>query len=111
MDQADVTSAPAIDGARLLERLDRLASIGRDARGGLSRFSYTPAHAEACALVAGWMREAGMRPGLDRVGNLIGVGDGTGPALAAGSHLDTVPMGGRLDGALGVVAAVECAQT
>ena len=76
----------------------------------MSRFSYTPAHAEACVLVAGWMREAGLEPFLDRVGNLAGVGHGSGPVLAAGSHLDTVPMGGRLDGALGVVAAVECAQ-
>jgi hydantoinase/carbamoylase family amidase len=76
----------------------------------MSRFSYTPDHTEACMLVAGWMREAGLDPFLDRVGNLIGLGPGEGPAVAAGSHLDTVPMGGRFDGALGVVGAVECAQ-
>ncbi|MGQ0549477.1 MAG: hydantoinase/carbamoylase family amidase, partial [Armatimonadota bacterium] len=104
------TTSPTINATRLVDRLDRLASIGRDPRGGMSRFSYTPAHAEACVLVAAWMRDAGLEPFLDRVGNLVGVGDGAGPALAAGSHLDTVPMGGRLDGALGVVAAVECAQ-
>ncbi len=76
----------------------------------MSRFAYTAAHAEACMLVAGWMREAGLDPFLDRVGNLIGFGPGEGPAVAAGSHLDTVPMGGRFDGALGVVGAVEGAQ-
>ncbi|MGH2375277.1 MAG: Zn-dependent hydrolase [bacterium] len=104
------TTSPTINATRLVERLDRLATIGRDPRGGMSRFSYTPSHTEACLLVAGWMREAGLEPFLDRVGNLAGVGNSAGPALAAGSHLDTVPMGGRLDGALGVVAAVECAQ-
>jgi len=110
------SASPKINGPRLIERLDLLASIGRDPRGGMARFSYTPAHAEACVLVAGWMSDAGLEPSLDRVGNLIGVGgqrDSTAaaPAVSAGSHLDTVPMGGRLDGALGVVAAVECAQT
>lgn len=102
----DVRIAPD----RLIERLDALSQIGRDPRGGLSRFAYTPEHAEACRLVAGWMQDAGLTVSVDSAGNVIGVGPGTGPALAAGSHLDTVPMGGRLDGALGVVAAIECAQ-
>jgi hydantoinase/carbamoylase family amidase len=101
---------PRVDAARLERRLDELAEIGRDARGGLSRFAFTPAHAEACLLVAGWMREAGLTPFLDSAGNLAGRDRDDAPAIAAGSHLDTVPMGGRLDGALGVVAAVECAQ-
>jgi N-carbamoyl-L-amino-acid hydrolase len=100
----------AINAGRVNRRLDQLAAVGRDPRGGMSRFAFTPAHAEACALVAGWMREAGLDPFLDRAGNLIGVGPGNAPGLAAGSHLDTVPMGGRFDGALGVVGAIECAQ-
>lgn len=95
---------------RRRRRLDALASIGRDPRGGVSRFAYTSAHTEACQLVAGWMETAGLAAFLDRAGNLVGLGPGDGPALAAGSHLDTVPMGGRLDGALGVVGAIECAQ-
>ena len=99
-----------VNADRLNRRLEQLASIGRDPRGGMSRFAFTPAHAEACGLVASWMREAGLEPSLDRAGNMIGLGSGDGPALSAGSHLDTVPMGGRFDGALGVVGAVECAQ-
>jgi hydantoinase/carbamoylase family amidase len=99
-----------VNETRLLQRLDVLAGVGGDPRGGLSRFAFTPAHAEACTLVAGWMREAGLVPSLDPAGNLIGRDRDDGPAIAVGSHLDTVPMGGRLDGALGVVAAVECAQ-
>jgi beta-ureidopropionase / N-carbamoyl-L-amino-acid hydrolase len=99
-----------VNGDRLARRLEELGSIGRDPRGGLSRFAFTPEHAAACQLVAGWMREAGLSPFLDHAGNVIGLGDGEGRAVAAGSHLDTVPMGGTLDGALGVVGAVECAQ-
>lgn len=103
-------AAARVSADRLLERLDALAAIGRDPRGGLSRFAYTPEHAEACTLVARWMETAGLTPFLDHAGNLLGVQPGAGPVLAAGSHLDTVPMGGRLDGALGVVGAIECAQ-
>lgn len=99
-----------VDGARVVRRLQELSAIGRDPRGGMSRFSFTPAHAQACALVGGWLREAGLDPAIDRAGNLIGVTSGRGPAISAGSHLDTVPMGGIYDGALGVVGAVECAQ-
>lgn len=76
----------------------------------MSRFSFTAAHAQACVLVAGWMRDAGLAPAVDGAGNLIGLSPGRGAAMSAGSHLDTVPMGGIYDGALGVVGAVECAQ-
>jgi hydantoinase/carbamoylase family amidase len=53
------------------------------------------------------MREAGLEPEVDEAGNLIGRrGE---PRVWAGSHLDSVPGGGRYDGALGVVAAIEAA--
>ncbi len=64
-------------------------------------------------MVAQWMREAGLEPGLDATGNLIAVLSGERPELGAigiGSHLDTVPHGGAFDGALGVLAALEVAQ-
>jgi N-carbamoyl-L-amino-acid hydrolase len=99
-----------IDGDRVVRRLQDLSAIGRDPRGGMSRFSFTPAHAQACVMVGGWLREAGVDPAIDGAGNLIGVTPGRGPAISAGSHIDTVPMGGIYDGALGVVGAVECAQ-
>jgi len=109
---AAVTSTDVrIDASRVNRRLQELSAIGRDPRGGMSRFSFTPAHAQACLLVAGWMREAGLEPTIDGAGNLTGLTPGRGSALSAGSHLDTVPMGGIYDGALGVVGAVECAQT
>lgn len=101
-----------INGERLRARLEELATIGRTADGGVSRFSYSPEHAAAVRLVARWMREAGAEPAVDAWGNLFGVvpGDaGTLPPVASGSHLDTVPNGGIFDGALGVLAAVEVA--
>lgn len=85
-----------------------------DAGGGVTRIAWSPAHAEAVALVAAWMRDAGLEVGLDATGNLIGTLPGREPglpAIALGSHLDTVPHGGALDGALGVLAALEATQT
>ena len=62
-------------------------------------------------LVAGWAREIGLRPGIDRFGNLWGLPEraADAPLVTSGSHVDTVPGGGRLDGALGTVLALEAA--
>jgi acetylornithine deacetylase/succinyl-diaminopimelate desuccinylase-like protein len=86
---------------RVFERLDELYAIGA------TRIGYSPEEDAAHELFAGWLREAGLEVEADRVGNTIGRrGDAT---LWIGSHLDTVPNGGRFDGALGVVAALEVA--
>lgn len=62
-------------------------------------------------LVAGWAREAGLRAGLDFAGNLWALPpDPSAPLVSSGSHVDTVPAGGRLDGALGTVLALEAAE-
>ncbi len=96
---------------RVRARLEALAEVGRDPAGGITRLPCTPAHAQAVRLAARMMREAGLEPGVDEFGTLVGRRPGTDDAaLLCGSHLDTVPQGGMLDGALGVVAAVECAQ-
>ena len=94
--------------ARVLERCDRLAEISEEP-GRLTRRFGTPAMAEANALVAGWMREAGLETREDAVRNLIGR-RGDGPFLVLGSHLDTVVDAGRYDGPLGVLIAVEAAE-
>jgi allantoate deiminase len=93
--------------ARVLERCDRLAQVSEE-RGRLTRRFGTPAMKEANALVAGWMREAGLDTREDAVGNLIGR-RGDGPVLMLGSHLDTVVDAGRYDGPLGVLIAIEAA--
>jgi hydantoinase/carbamoylase family amidase len=103
-------ASPRVSGDRLRSRLTELAAIGRTDQGGVTRLSYRPEHREAVRLVSRWMSEAGAQVGIDSWGNLFGLAPGRKgdlPPIAAGSHLDTVPNGGILDGALGVLAAVE----
>jgi acetylornithine deacetylase/succinyl-diaminopimelate desuccinylase-like protein len=87
---------------RVLQRLDELYAICGPTRPGYS-------HEEDAAheLAAGWMQEAGLEVSRDEAGNLFG-GRGHG-RVWSGSHLDSVPGGGRFDGVLGVVAAIEAA--
>lgn len=101
--------AVAIDERRLLRRLDELAQRGALPGGGLYRALYTPAWVAATELVSGWMKEAGLLVRRDAVGNVWGRVEGSrgGRAIVSGSHIDTVRGGGALDGALGVVAAIE----
>jgi allantoate deiminase len=70
------------------------------------------AEQEAHDLVGGWMEQAGLDVSIDAAGNLFGRVHGASDAdeIWSGSHLDSVPQGGRLDGALGVVAAVEAVE-
>ncbi len=84
------------------------AAIGADSRGGVSRFAWTPELAAANDWLAARLAELGLDFELDPAGNVIGrwqAGEGT--AVLVGSHLDTVPNGGRYDGALGVLAALD----
>ncbi|GAA3416435.1 M20 family metallo-hydrolase [Streptosporangium vulgare] len=105
-----------IDGARLLDRLDRLAEIGGGEDGGVTRMGFSDADQEARAHVARQAAEAGLTATVDAGGNLLirRPGDHRGshrPPILVGSHLDTVANGGRLDGAYGVIAALEVLQT
>ena len=62
-------------------------------------------------LVAGWAAQAGLEPAIDAHGNLWALPpDWDGPLVTSGSHVDTVPDGGRHDGALGTVLALELAE-
>jgi allantoate deiminase len=95
----------------LLERLEQLYAIGGGP--GANRLGGSPEEDEAHELVAGWMREAGLEANRDAAGNLYGRLLGRRPELPevwTGSHLDTVPAGGRFDGALGVVAGLEAVE-
>jgi hydantoinase/carbamoylase family amidase len=98
----------AVDGARLLRRLDDLAQVGADA-GAVTRLAWSAEERQATELVAGWARQVGATVTVDAAGSLIAErpGTGPGPALVTGSHLDTVVRGGTLDGAYGVVAGIE----
>jgi acetylornithine deacetylase/succinyl-diaminopimelate desuccinylase-like protein len=95
-------SAPC---SRVLERLERLYAIGGGR--GANRPYGSAAEDAAHDLAAGWMEEAGLAVERDAAGNLLGRFGGEGAEIWTGSHLDSVPEGGRFDGALGVVAAIE----
>lgn len=93
---------------RVLERLDELFAIGGGP--GANRIGGSAEEDEAHELVAGWMRAAGLEVEVDTAGNSFGRLTGRRPELPevwTGSHLDSVPCGGRFDGALGVVGGLE----
>lgn len=103
-----IESLPEV--SRLARDLGRLATIGIDQAGGISRLSFTPAEREGHAALAEWMSQAGLRVWTDAFGNTYGERPGRSlrlPAIALGSHLDSVPHGGQFDGAVGVVGALE----
>jgi len=91
-----------------MRRCDALARFSEEP-GRLTRRFAAPALRAAGDQVAAWMREAGLEVHRDAVGNVIGRRDGPGGTVMLGSHLDTVVDAGRYDGALGVLAAIDCA--
>lgn len=110
---AHVTRDLHVDLGRMLERIERLAEIGRLEGGGVSRLALTDADRDARDLVAGWMRALGLVVSIDRIGNIVGVrrGRDEGAPVMTGSHIDTVASAGVLDGCLGVIAGLEIVQT
>ena len=90
----------------LAAELEAAAQIGAD-EGGVSRFAWTPELAEANDWLVRKLEELGLETELDPAGNVLGKWPaGEAGAVLVGSHLDTVPRGGRYDGALGVMAAL-----
>ncbi len=92
---------------RVLERLEQLYAIGGGP--GANRIGYSPEEDEAHALARGWLEEAGLDVEVDEAGNTLGRSSER-AGIWTGSHLDTVPQGGKYDGALGVVAAIEAVE-
>jgi acetylornithine deacetylase/succinyl-diaminopimelate desuccinylase-like protein len=91
---------------RVLDRLDELYAIGGGP--GANRVGGSDGEERAHALAARWMREAGFDVEVDPYGNLIG--RTAHDKVWTGSHLDSVPNGGKFDGALGVVAGIEAVE-
>ena len=92
---------------RIHERLEELYAIGGGP--GANRPHPSPAEDQAHELVAGWLEDSGLTVETDSSGNLVGRA-GASSEVWVGSHLDTVPVGGKFDGALGVVAAIEAVE-
>ena len=102
----------AISLARLKSHVEALSRFGRNPDGqGITRSCWSPAHEEARAWLLGKMTDAGLATRVDPAGNTFGRLGGDGAVVLTGSHIDTVPQGGPLDGALGVLAGLECLQT
>jgi beta-ureidopropionase / N-carbamoyl-L-amino-acid hydrolase len=98
-----------IDAARLWDSLMEMAKIGPGIAGGNNRQTLTDADAEGRALFQKWCEAAGCTMGVDTMGNMFATRAGTEDLAPVymGSHLDTQPTGGKYDGVLGVLGALE----
>ena len=103
-----------INSERLWDSLEQMAQIGPGVAGGNNRQTLTDADGEGRHLFAGWCQAAGMTMGVDTMGNMFATRAGEDPdalPVHMGSHLDTQPTGGRYDGVLGVLGALEVVRT
>jgi beta-ureidopropionase / N-carbamoyl-L-amino-acid hydrolase len=98
-----------IDGARLLTDLRDLARFGQVST-GVTRLPFSSDDLSAREWLRARMAAAGLAASIDPYGNVYGAVPGAGPAVLIGSHTDTVPQGGWLDGALGVMYGLEIAR-
>ena len=98
-----------IDPARLLADLRHLATFGKHGT-GVTRLAFSEPDIEARQWLRRRMEEAGLAAGIDDVGNVVGEAPAEGPAILIGSHSDSVPGGGWLDGAMGVIYGIEIAR-
>jgi beta-ureidopropionase / N-carbamoyl-L-amino-acid hydrolase len=98
-----------IDRKRLEQSIDELGKIGETPRGGLTRVALTDEDRHGRDLMVRWMREAGLRVTVDQMGNIFGERAGAEPLppVMIGSHIDSVPTGGKYDGQLGVLCGLE----
>jgi len=100
---------PKTDGIRVVADLRRLAEFGRY-KTGVHRPTYSPEDVASRQWLAEKFTEAGLDPVIDGVGNVFGHNKRAGRVLLVGSHSETQPRGGWLDGALGVIYALEAAR-
>jgi len=102
-----------INTKRLEQRIEKLAEYGKTTEGGVNRVAFSEKDIQSRKYILSLMKEAGLKIHIDEAGNIIGHKQGTDsslPPIVFGSHTDTVPNGGKFDGALGVLGAIECAQ-
>jgi beta-ureidopropionase / N-carbamoyl-L-amino-acid hydrolase len=97
-----------VDIGRIRKDIEALAEFGRDPKGGISRPSFSRADLEARAWLKDRFAEACLACREDGAGNIFGRLEGPGKTVLAGSHIDTVINGGKFDGSVGVLTALEC---
>jgi len=102
-----------IDRVRLEQTIEELGRVGATERGGLTRLALSDEDRRGRDLMVGWMRQAGLRVSVDQMGNVFGERPGQPghPPVMLGSHVDSVPTGGKYDGQLGVLCALEAIRT
>ena len=103
-----------INARRLMTRLEELSRFNRTPGEGVTRFSYSPEDGEARNYLLSLFKTAGLGVSVDGVGNIRARLEGSRPdtpAVLSGSHIDTVLHGGKYDGAVGTLGALEAVQT
>ena len=108
------TTAITINKRRLLRDLNAVSRIGIGDHGSVTRLVFSIKELRSRQFLIHLMRQAGLQIHIDRIGNIFGRLNGTNPkapAVLAGSHLDTVLHGGKFDGTMGVIGALEAVRT
>jgi len=103
-----------VNSDRMLDTFNQLALIGATGDGGVSRVAFSEAHLAARKWFRAEIENSGLDFHMDGAGNhsaFLSCGSSDAATLLLGSHLDSVPNGGRFDGALGVIAALEVLRT
>jgi N-carbamoyl-L-amino-acid hydrolase len=103
-----------VNGQRLKQSLETMAKIGATEGGGVQRLTLTDEDKQARDLFVDWLKEIQLDVSVDEMGNIFGRREGTNPELTpvlSGSHIDSQPKGGRFDGILGVMGALEVMRT
>ncbi|WP_284521891.1 M20/M25/M40 family metallo-hydrolase [Cytobacillus pseudoceanisediminis] len=108
------TTKLMVNRKRLLDTINVSSSIGALENGGLNRLALTEEDKKMRNIFVKWLQEEKLDVRVDDLGNIYGRRKGKfndSPAVAIGSHLDTQPCGGRFDGILGVLTALEVIRT
>lgn len=103
-----------VNGKRLQESLETMAKIGGTPGGGVQRLALSDEDKEARDLYVQWLKEINCEVTIDQMGNIFGRRPGKHrnlPVVMSGSHIDSQPKGGRFDGILGVMGALEVMRT
>jgi N-carbamoyl-L-amino-acid hydrolase len=103
-----------VNGKRLRAALEEMAKIGATPGGGVQRLALSDEDKQARDLFIKWLNEIGLEVIIDEMGNIFGKRSGKGkdlPPVMSGSHIDSQPKGGRFDGILGVMGALEVVRT
>lgn len=103
----------AINKDRLLADLNAISRIGLGDHGSVTRLVFSVKELRSRQLLIHLMTQAGLKVEVDRIGNIFGrlAGGGGKAAVLAGSHLDSVMHGGKFDGPVGVIGALEAVRT